>query len=103
MNAKTTQTAENQAVMNDQAIYNEFSKENGSFDIILPCGNVVLEFNSKTQEIKGFRTDSAAATTKILGTGLRLLNKTFAFETTYAEKLEQIINEYNENPLSFAR
>jgi len=89
--------------MNDQAIYNEFEKANGNFDIVLPCGNVVLDLNSNTREIKGFRTDIVTAKTKILGTGLRLLKKTFAFETTYAEKLEVIMAEYNDNPLKFCR
>ena len=89
--------------MNDQAIYNEFTETNGFFDYMLPCGNVLIMFSLSTKEIRAQRTDKASAQVKILGTGLRLLNKTFAFETTYAEKLEVIMAEYNENPLKFCR
>jgi hypothetical protein len=38
-----------------------------------------------------------------LATGLRLLSKNFAFETTFGEALETIMNEYNENPAIFCR
>ena len=89
--------------MNDQAIYNELAKENGNFGITLACGNVALEFNSKTREITGRRIDAVAAKTKTLATDLYLLKKIFAFQTTYAEALEQIMSEYNDNPLKFCR
>ena len=89
--------------MNDQAIYNELAKENGAFAITLACGNVALEFNSKTREITARRIDAASAKTKTLATNLMLLKKSFAFQTTYAEALEQIMSDYNENPISFCR
>ena len=89
--------------MNDQAIYNELAAENGAFAITLACGNVALEFNSKTREITGRRIDGVAAKTKTLATDLMLLEKIFPFQTTYAEALEQIMSDYNENPISFCR
>ena len=89
--------------MNDQAIYNEFEKTNGYFDFILPCGNVLLTFNLNTQEIQGQRLDKAGAKAKLLEVDLLLLEKKFPFQTTYAEALEKIMNEYNENPILFCR
>ena len=89
--------------MTDQAIYNEFEKTNGYFDFILPCGNVLLSFNSHEREIKGLRLDKAGAKDKLLETDLQLLKKTFSFQVTYAEALETIMNEYNENPSLFCR
>ena len=89
--------------MNDQAIYNEFTKTNGYFDYILPCGNVLMSFSLSTKEIRAQRTDKASAKNKVLATGLRLLEKNFAFETTFGEALETIMKDYNENPALFCR
>ncbi len=94
---------QNTSTMNDQAIYNEFTKTNGFFDYVLPCGNVIISFSLSTKEIRAQRTDKASAKTQVLATGLRLLNKNFAFETTFGEALETIINDYNENPAIFCR
>jgi hypothetical protein len=96
-------TNANNTTMNDQAIYNEFTETNGFFDYMLPCGNVLVMFSLSTKEIRAQRTDKASATVKVLATGLRLLSKNFAFETTFGEALETIMNEYNENPAIFCR
>ncbi len=89
--------------MNDQAIYNEFTKTNGFFDYMLPCGNVLIMFSLSTNEIRAQRTDKASAKVQVLKTDCRLLNKNFAFETTFGEALETIMKDYNENPALFCR
>ena len=96
-------TNANNTTMNDQAIYNEFTKTNGFFDYMLPCGKVLMMFSLSTQEIRAQRTDKADSTVQVLATGCRLLKKNFDFEATFAEKLAEIMLDYNENPALFCR